>query len=91
MRPEHEGGSRMAEFFRTSTLWVVDFRYQGRARRWFKALEANEDARRTMQATLVDLYGDRARLVELRRATADEEAQYLRGETPINAYCPSGR
>ena len=81
----------MAEFFRTSTLWVVDFRYQGRARRWFKTFGVGEDAERAVPAMLRDLYGDRARLVELRRATADEEAQYLRGETPINAYCPSGR
>lgn len=81
----------MAEFFRTSTLWVVDFRYRGRARRWFRVLAANEDAERTLRATLDDLYGDRAQLVALRRATPDEEAQYLRGETPVNAYCPSGR
>lgn len=81
----------MAEFFRTSTLWVVDFRYAGRARRWFKALGADDDARQTIVATLRELYGDRARLVALRRATADEEAQYLRGEMPVNAMCPSGR
>ncbi|HMN74641.1 MAG TPA: hypothetical protein PKC97_01145 [Burkholderiaceae bacterium] len=81
----------MTEFFRTSTLWVVDFRYQGRARRWFKAFGANEDAQRAMLAALRDLYGDRARLVAVRRATADEEAQYLRGETPVNAYCRTGR
>ena len=80
----------MAEFFKTSTLWVIDFRYRGRARRWFKAVGAGEDAGRVAAAMLSDLYGDRARLVALRRATPQEETQYLRGEAPVNVYCPTG-
>ncbi len=80
----------MAEFFKTSTLWVVDFRYQGRARRWFKTFGVGEDAERAVPAMLRDLYGDRARLVALRRATPDEEAQYVRGDLPHNIYCPTG-
>lgn len=43
-----------------------------------------------MQATLRELNGTRARLVALRRATPQEEMQYLRGESPKNAYCPTG-
>lgn len=80
----------MAEFFKTSTLWVVDFHYQGRARRWFKTYGADADAEREVPAMLHDLYADRARLVALRRATPAEEAQYVRGDVPKNAYCPTG-
>lgn len=81
----------MAEFFRTSTIWVVDFRYDGRARRQFKAFGPNEDVLRTMTTGLHDLYGERARLVEVRKATDEEELQYLRGEEPRNIICPTGR
>lgn len=80
----------MAEFFRTSTLWVVDFRYHGRPRRWLKTFGAQDDVDGVVRATLHDLYGERARLVALRRATPQEELQYLRGESPKNAYCPTG-
>jgi len=45
----------MAEFFKTSTLWVVDFRCPGRARRWFKTFGAGEDAERAVPAMLRDL------------------------------------
>jgi uncharacterized DUF497 family protein len=81
----------MAQFFRTSTVWVVDFQYDGRPRRWFKALPAQADAAALIGQTLQDWYGKRARLVSVREATEAEETQYLRGEEPRNAYCPSGR
>lgn len=81
----------MAEFFRTSTIWVVDFLYEGRARRWFRAFGAGDDVRQIMTATLHDLYGDHARIVDLRRATEEEELQYLRGDEPKNVMCPTGR
>ena len=81
----------MAEFFKTSTTWVVDFRYDGRLRRWFKVCKRGEDVRARMAALLHDLYGDRAQLVEVRVATDAEEAQYLRGEEPKNAFCATGR
>lgn len=81
----------MAEFFKTSTIWVVDFRYDVRARRWFKAFGPNDDVREAVTATLHDLYGERARLVEVRKATEEEELQYLRGGQPKNGYCPTGR
>lgn len=81
----------MAEFFRTSTTWVVDFLHDGRARRWFKAFGPNEDVARTITTTLRDLYGERAQLVAVRKATDEEELQYLRGEEPRNVYCPTGR
>ena len=74
----------MAEFFKTSTTWVVDFRYEGRARRWFAAFGPDDDVRRAMATTLAELYGKRAQLVEVRKATAEEELQYLRGEEPKN-------
>ena len=80
----------MAEFFKTSTTWVVDFRYEGRARRWFAAFGPDDDVRRSMTATLADLYGNRAQLVDVREATDEEELQYLRGEEPKNVYCPTG-
>ena len=41
--------------------------------------------------TLRELYGDRAKLIETRQATDEEEAQYLRGDEPKNAYCPTAR
>lgn len=81
----------MAEFFKTSTIWVIDFRYDGKARRWFKAFGANDDVPREMATTLRDLYGKRMQLVEVRKATEEESLQYLRGEEPKNLYCPTGR
>ncbi len=80
----------MAEFFKTSTIWVIDFRYDGRPRRWFKAFGPNADVQEQMAAQLRQLYGDRAQLVDVRTAT-EEEDQYLRGEEPKNLMCPTGR
>jgi hypothetical protein len=81
----------MAEFFRSSVLWVADFRWDGRERRWFKTFAANADPMPAVVAGLRELYGPRARLVALRPATAAEERDYLRGELPVNAYCPTAR
>lgn len=81
----------MAEYFRTSTIWVVDFRYEGRPRRWFKAFGPTDDALQIMTTHLRDMYGDRVQRVEVRKATEEEERQYLRGEEPKNSYCPTGR
>jgi len=81
----------MADFFKTSTIWVVDFRYDGRARRWFKGFSANTDVRRKMAASLRDLYGTHVQLVDVRKATDAEIEQYVRGEEPKNVYCPTGR
>ena len=81
----------MTEFFKTSTIWVVDFRYDGRPRRWLKAFGANVDVQREVATTLRDLYGKRVQLVEVRRATEEESLQFLRGEEPKNVYCPTGR
>ena len=80
----------MASFYKTSTIWVVDFHYQGRTRRWFKALRAEDDPPRQMAALLRELYGERAQLGEVRPATEAEELQYLRGEQAPNVYCPTG-
>ena len=81
----------MAEFFKTSTTWVVDFRYDGRSRRWFRIFGPGDDVRGQMTALLHDLYGDHAHLVEVRVATTEEEAQYLHGEEPKNVSCPTGK
>lgn len=80
----------MATFFRTSTVWVIDFQYEGRPRRWLKAWPEAADARARAQALLQDLYADHARLVDVRRATGQEDADYRHGNLPRNAYCPSG-
>lgn len=81
----------MTDFFRTSTIWVVDFRYEGKARRWLKAFSANADVRQEMESSLHNLYGTHAQLVEVRKATEEETLQYLHGEEPKNTYCPTGR
>lgn len=80
-----------SEFFRTSTTWVVDFRYQGRPRRWFKVFSPGVDVRALMTTELHQLYGDHAQVVDVRPATQEEDAQYLRSEEPKNSFCPTGR
>jgi len=79
-----------SEFFRTSTTWVVDFRYEGHPRRWFKVMAPGLDVRTLMVTELRQLYGDRAQVVEVRPATEEEEAHYLRGEEPKISFCPKG-
>jgi hypothetical protein len=81
----------MAEFYKTSTTWVVDFHYDGRPRRWFKAFGPSADVGELMAAELRQLYGDHARLVSVHKATDEEETQYLRGDEPKNTFCPTGR
>ncbi len=81
----------MSEFFKTSTTWIVDFRYDGHPRRWTKLLRPGQDVRALMSEQLHLLYGKRAVLRDVREATAEEEAQYLRGDGPKNAVCPTGR
>ena len=81
----------VSEFFKTTTTWVVDFRYDGRPRRWFKSFGPGDDVHARVAIELRELYGERARLVEVRKATDEEETQYLRGEEPKNVTCPTGR
>lgn len=81
----------MAEFFRSSTVWVIDFRFKGKARRWFRTFRDGVDAAPLIAQELRELHGDDAQLVEVRRASDEEEGQYLRGELPINVFCPTGR
>lgn len=81
----------MAEFYKTSTIWVVDFHYDGRPRRWFKAFGPHAEVSELMATELRQLYGSRARLVSVRMATDEEETQYLRGDVPKNTFCPTGR
>lgn len=81
----------MIQLFRTSSVWVVDYRYEGRPRRWFKAYPSQADAHQLAQGELADLYGRQAELVSVRPATDEEERQYLHGEEPRNPLCPTGR
>lgn len=81
----------MATFFRTSRIWVVEFTYDGHPRRWLKALPESAPAQQELAAELAELYGNRARLVAVRPAAPEEETQYIRGELPKNAFCPTGR
>ena len=81
----------MAQFFRSSTVWVIDYTYDGHPRRWLKALPRQADARADIAAHLDDLYGSRVRLLDVREATPEEETRYIRGDLPKNAFCPTGR
>lgn len=78
-------------FFRRSEVWVVEFTYDGRPRRWFKALPQGTDARRAMEDLLREWYGAHARVVDVRPATAQEDLDYIRGNLPKNVLCPTGR
>ena len=77
--------------FLRSQVWVVEFTYEGRPRRWFKALPEGADARSEMATLLQDLYGTHAQLQEVRTATPEEETDYIRGNLPRNMLCPTGR
>ncbi len=81
----------MAEFFRNSALWIVDYRFDGRPRRWYRATPVGADPSEAVAAELAALHGERAQLVDVRLATAEEEQDYLRGEAPVNRYCPVNR
>ena len=78
-------------FYRNSTTWVIDFRHDGRPRRWFKVLREGLDPTGQVQEELRALYGDRVQWVGARVATAEEESQFLRGEEVKNVYCSTGR
>lgn len=81
----------MATFFKTSRLWVVDYTWKGRPRRWFKALPDGADAPALLAAELTDVHGPLARVAGIRPASPEEETDYLRGEQPGNILCPTGR
>ena len=81
----------MVTFFRPSSLWIIDFRFDGRDRRWFKSFRTNIDVKTEATNLLRDLHGSRAQLIEVRLATEAEEIQYVRGEEPKNSFCPIGR
>jgi len=77
--------------FRGSQVWVVEFTYDGRPRRWLKALPQGTDAPAEMRALLQELYGRHAQLASVRAATPEEELDYVRGKLPKNMLCPTGR
>ena len=85
------GGTRVADFFRNSTTWVIDFRYDGRPRQWLKVFREGLDPTQSVRQELQTLYGERVRLEQVRVATSDEESRYLRGEAEKNLYCPTSR
>ena len=70
---------------------MVDFHYDGRPRRWLRAFDTAVDVEAKMTDDLRNLYGGHAKLVQVRHATPDEDEQYLRGDLPSNAICPTGR
>ena len=88
---EHPTSVFMAESIKTTTIWVVDFRYDGLPRRWLKAFGGTVDVGREVATNLCDLYGKRVQLVEVRKATDEEVLQYLRGAEPKNVYCLNGQ
>jgi hypothetical protein len=81
----------MVTLFRRTQLWAVEYRYEGRTRHWLKTLPQGADAQASLRELLRDLYGNQAELVSVRPATADEDAAFNRGESPRNAFCPTGR
>lgn len=81
----------MATFFKSSQVWVIDFLYDGRERRWLKALPAGSDGPAQAARILQELYGAHARLEAARPATPEEDDDYRHGRLPRNAYCPSGK
>jgi len=81
----------MAQFFRTSKVWVVDFTYDGHPRQWLRALPQGADGRVELESQLRELYGGRVRVLDVRPASAEEEMRYIRGDLPKNVMCPTGR
>lgn len=81
----------MITVYRPTALWVVIYRYQGQPRRWYKAFPPEVDVPTRVAAQLHELHGEHALLEEVRPASAEEELQYLHGETPIFPMCPTGR
>lgn len=81
----------VATFYRNSTVWAIEFQYDGHPRRWLKAFPAGADVPALVAQALRDLHGERARLLEVRPATDEEERQYLRDEGHPAAVCPTGR
>lgn len=78
-------------FFKRSQVWVMDFTYDGRPRRWVRAIAQHKDARAELASLVHDYYGSRGKVVEIRLATPEEETQYIHGDVPVNALCPTGR
>lgn len=81
----------MATFFKTTRLWVVDYTWDGRARRRYKALAEGADGPTVLAAEVADVLGKRAKIVNIRPATCEEETDYLRDRHARNILCPTGR
>src|SRR5687768_7248605 len=85
------GEQSVATFFKSSRLWVLDYTWRGRSRRWYKALPEDADAPALLAAELAEVQGPQARLVTVRQATTQEETEYLQNKLPKNVLCPTGR
>jgi hypothetical protein len=83
--------SEVPPFYKNSSVWVLDFTYDGRPRRWVRAFPAAEDPRAGFESQIAELYGRRGHVVDVRLATEEEETQYLQGTLPKNVLCPTGR
>lgn len=81
----------MVTLFKRSLVWAVEYQWDGRTRHWLKALPEHADATAQLRAELHELFGERARLISVRPATADEELDYVRGNLPRNNFCPTGK
>lgn len=81
----------MADFYKRSLVWVIDFSYDGRPRRLFRAFPLGTDVATAMRQELLELHAGRAQLHAVRQATDAEDLQYVRGDLPKNVFCPTGR
>lgn len=81
----------MAPFFKTSALWIVEYLHDGHPRRWMHAVRDGSDPTAAMRERLAQWYGPRARLVQVRPVTPQEEDDYLHGRGPQAPMCPTAR
>ncbi|SEK80809.1 hypothetical protein SAMN05216359_103161 [Roseateles sp. YR242] len=72
----------MAHVLDSCVLWVVEYRLDGRPRRWIRALPVVSPPHAMMLEELDELYGTRAALVDLRQASDEERVAFIRGEPP---------
>ena len=78
----------MAHVLDSCVLWVVDYRLDGRPRRWIRALPVAAPPHAMVLEELDELYVTRATLIELRQASDEERIAFIRGE-PVPARHPS--
>lgn len=67
-------------------LWVVEYRLGQRLCRWIRAFAPDAPVRAQLLEELEELHGDRASLVELRRATDAEHHEHLGGDATARPF-----